>query len=161
MQSVLGLGHCILRDSLADPVERIAHDRPSFRDSRVESPAYTLRLAYLLLRASRWVPLCWMARLVHAVGVRAPRQRRTVSEIGRTLFEVERVVGLEDCYPRALMTVYLCARARRPCDLVVGCLAPTRLMHTWCSCLGVLPYEPLPEHYMYQPLYVRSFDAQC
>lgn len=70
---------------------------------------------------------------------------------------IEQSLGYSDCYPRALMTLYLCLSSRRDCDLTIGLLAPTRKMHAWCSSEGQLPYEALPEHYMYQPLMVMNF----
>jgi hypothetical protein len=100
-----------------------------------------------------------MARIVCALCVRAPACKRTLSDIGRLVFEVERSAGIEDCYPRALLTLYLCLQAGHPCELLVGCLAPTRKMHAWCSSAGTLPYEALPEHYMYQPLYALAFET--
>jgi hypothetical protein len=44
----------------------------------------------------------------------------------------------------------------RGCVLAVGALAPTRKMHAWCSVDGVLPCEPLPEHYLYQVLWTSA-----
>jgi hypothetical protein len=79
---------------------------------------------------------------------------RTVSEIGRLVHAVEQAVGLTDCYPRALLTCYLCLTSGLRCELTVGTLAPTRKLHAWCSTGGALPYEPSPEHYLYRPLLV-------
>jgi hypothetical protein len=159
-QLVLGLRSSTLCKLIADPVERIAHDRPSLRDHPSKPPPRLMRLAYLLLHWSRWgIPLRWMAAIVCALARRGTVSKRTPSEIGQTVFEVERALRIEDCYPRALLTVYLCLRAGCSCELLVGCLTPTRKMHTWCSASGTLPYEALPEHYLYQPLYMLSFGA--
>lgn len=68
--------------------------------------------------------------------------------------EVERSVGISDCYPRALLTTYLCLIAGLPCTITVGILAPTTNMHAWCTSAGAIPYEPEPEHWFYQPLVV-------
>ena len=40
--------------------------------------------------------------------------------------------------------------------LIVGVLSPTRKMHAWCEVDGELPYEPMPEHYLYQPLWTLA-----
>ena len=42
------------------------------------------------------------------------------SEVGRLVMTVERAVGVSDCYPRALLTAYLCMTARLPCQVSVG-----------------------------------------
>ncbi|MGE0807063.1 MAG: lasso peptide biosynthesis B2 protein [Burkholderiaceae bacterium] len=76
-----------------------------------------------------------------------------LSRIGRRVRDLEQGLGLADCYPRALVTAYLCLLAGRDCTLTIGVLAPTRKMHAWCSTQALLPYEPLPEHYLYRPLW--------
>ena len=76
--------------------------------------------------------------------------------IGRLVHGVESAIGLADCYPRALLTAWLSLSHGLRCELVVGTLAPTRKMHAWCSIHGQLPYEALPEHYLYQPLLIMS-----
>ena len=73
--------------------------------------------------------------------------------IGRCVRDLEQKLGVADCYPRALVTAYLCLLAGHHCILTMGVLAPSRKMHVWCSAQGLLPYEPLPEHYLYRPLW--------
>lgn len=157
LQRVLGLRSSTLQEAIVDPVERIAHDRASLcRHDSVPSEA--LQVAYRLLHHTRrLIPLRWMAWLLALLTVRDVTRRVSPSEIGQVLFAVERSVAFEDCYPRALLTLHLCLRAGHSCELLVGCLAPTRQMHAWCAASGVLPYEPSPEHFMYQPLYAMSF----
>jgi hypothetical protein len=88
--------------------------------------------------------------------VRLQRNRRRWGplEIGRVVMAVERSVGISDCYPRALLTAYLCLTAGLSCQITVGILAPTKLLHAWCSTGGVIPYEPVPRHWWYSPLVI-------
>lgn len=111
------------------------------------------------------LPLRQAARLVRKLAIRERSRQRgrtaaqppaDVAGLARSVHAVEHRAGFSDCYPRALMTAYLCLRAGRGCVLAVGALAPTRKMHAWCSVDGVLPYEPLPEHYLYQPLWTSA-----
>jgi hypothetical protein len=67
---------------------------------------------------------------------------------------VERAAGISDCYPRALLTAYLCMIARIRCEVTVGILSPTAKMHAWCSAEAAIPYEPKPEHWFYSPLVI-------
>jgi len=76
--------------------------------------------------------------------------------VSKLLADLEHQLGLADCYPRALVTAYLCLLAGRRCTLTIGVLAPTRKMHAWCSVQASLPYEPLPEHYLYRPLWPNT-----
>jgi len=90
----------------------------------------------------------WLARLQHS------RRRWGVPEVGRMVMAVERSVGISNCYPRALLTAYLCITSQLSCDVTVGILAPTANMHVWCSTEGAIPYEPEPEYWFYSPLVV-------
>ena len=76
------------------------------------------------------------------------------TDVGQIVSAVERTVGMADCYPRALLTAYLCMMARLNCKITVGILAPTSNLHVWCSTDGVIPYEPEPHYWWYQPLVV-------
>ncbi len=67
---------------------------------------------------------------------------------------MEERAGVADCYPRALLTAHLCLRARRNCSIAFGILAPTPDLHAWCVSDGVVPYEPEPRDWWYQPLVV-------
>jgi hypothetical protein len=62
-------------------------------------------------------------------------------------------LGQSNCYPRAIVSATMAHREGMECQLTLGVLAPTRKMHLWCTVAGVLPYEPSPEHYLYQPLF--------
>ena len=151
---LLGLNGHPRRPDLADPAMQVVHDRVSLRDDELPHPPFSMRLGYTIARRShRFVPLAlsvaiirWLARLSRNC------PRATVSEIGRMVCSVERATGIEECYPRALVTCYLCLRSQRACDLTIGALSPTRMMHIWCVTEGLLPYEAVPEHFMYQPL---------
>jgi hypothetical protein len=157
-QRVIGLTGARRLAALEDPADRIVHDLTTVENGAAALPTSGLCSAYLLMLASRSVvPLRFAARLVRDAA-RLTRARGTwagakPSDIGRVVHMVERHVGKSDCYPRALLTVFLSLSAARPCTLAVGVLAPTRKMHAWCAIDGDLPYEPLPEHYLYQPLW--------
>lgn len=162
--AILGLGGLGRRPELADPAARIVHDRVSLRDDVPPRPPFSLRLGYRIARRARGVvPLAlavaviqWLARRHltgrHLTGRNSRPDLASVAEIGRMVHGVELAVGIEECYPRALLTCYLCLRGGRACDLTVGALSPTQMMHIWCATDGLLPYEALPEHFMYQPL---------
>jgi hypothetical protein len=159
-QRVIGLANVPRREALADPVERIVHDRTSLKDARSLRAPLSLRVAYRLMRASRSVlPLRAAARVVRTAAARRSRSGAsdmTNEHIAALLHRIEGGMRGADCYPRALMTAFLCLSAGRACTLLVGVLAPTRKMHTWCCIGGELPYEPLPEHYLYRPLWALT-----
>ncbi len=106
------------------------------RNRRLASIGRTIRLATWLVRLQR------------------RRPRWGALEIGSMVMVVERSVGISDCYPRALLTAYLCLTAGLSCQVTVGILAPTKMMHAWCSTGGVIPYEPVRRHWWYSPLVV-------
>ncbi len=155
---VVGLADDARLDELADPVARIVHDLPSLADAPRQPIPPWPGLAYRSLsRSRRILPLRAAARLIRRLGAaglgRIAPAKLSTSEIGRLVHAVEQQLGRSDCYPRALLTALIAGAAGRPCLLTVGVLAPTRKMHAWCSIDGELPYEPLPEHYLYQPLW--------
>lgn len=162
MQRVLGLHGLTLDDGLADPADRVLYDRSGLSRFEPRAAPRRLRLFYRSLHHSRRVaPFAVMARLVAAAGRRsASRDPIDLTDIARTIHAVEQGTGLADCYPRALLTLYLCLRSGRACHLTIGSLAPTRMMHAWCSTEGQLPYEPMPEHYMYRPMLVLRFEPR-
>jgi hypothetical protein len=143
---------------LEDPVDRIVHDRASLNGRPVPHAAFELRLLHLLVRCLRYVQsfrttaraLQFLARLRRS---RAITREASKSEIGRMVSAVEAAAGAGDCYARSLLTAYLCLCAGLRCTLLIGVLAPTRKMHAWCCTDRELPFEPAPEHYMYQPLW--------
>lgn len=115
-----------------------------------------LRRLYLVFHRHRF--LASIPRVVGAArwigrARREPR-RGEVSEVGRTVMAVEGAVGVSDCYPRALLTAYLCATAGLRYEIAVGILAPTSNLHAWCAVEGVVPFEPVLHHWWYQPLVV-------
>jgi len=115
-----------------------------------------LSLLYLFFHKNRTVASIgrtirlarWLVRLQRS------RRRWGALEIGSVVMAVERSVGISDCYPRALLTAYLCLIAGLSCKVTVGILAPTKIMHAWCSTGGVIPYEPARRHWWYSPLVV-------
>jgi hypothetical protein len=132
--------------------------RLNLRAMTLIAAPFSLRIAYRILLYSRhFVPFGMMVAIVRRTArARSAPPQPTVSDIGRLVHGIERAVGRADCYPRALMTCYLCLKNGRGCQVVVGTLAPTRKMHAWCSTDGELPYEASPEHYMYRPLLVMT-----
>jgi Transglutaminase-like superfamily len=156
LQRLLGLGSLTFNDNLSDPAQRIVHDRPSLREMLLLPAPRFLCIGYRLLRCSRHVmPFGLAVALVRRLACSSRALRHdTVAGIGRLIHAIETAIGFADCYPRALMTSYLCLRSGRTCNLVIGSLVPTRKMHAWCTTDGELPYEALPEHYMYRPLLI-------
>jgi hypothetical protein len=153
-----GLAASARADDLVDPVDRIACDLPALACTAKPVVPALLRATYGLMRASRRVTnLRVAARAVRhaakAFGCRAVAPGASASEIGRLVWAVETGGRGGDCYARALLTAYLCLSSGRGCTLAVGVLSPTRKMHAWCGVDGVLPYEPFPEHYLYQPVW--------
>lgn len=163
MQRVLGLHGLVLDDGLADPAGGVLHDRSSLSRFEPRPAPRRLRAFYRFLHHSRRVaPFAVTARLVAAAARRsAVRNPIDLTDIARTIHAVEQGTGLADCYPRALLTLYLCLHSGRACQLSIGSLVPTRMMHAWCSTEGQLPYEAMPEHYMYQPLLMLQFDPRA
>jgi hypothetical protein len=79
------------------------------------------------------------------------------ADVGNSAMAIERSLGISDCYPRALITSYVCMTAYLSCEVTVGILSPTEKMHAWCSTDGVIPYEPRAQHWFYSPLVVFGF----
>lgn len=156
--SVTGLAAIPRVDALADPAGCITHDRPGLAGLREPAVTAWLRFCYACVRVSRhWMTLrlaaCIVRRAAVAFGHDVMSRGATASEIGRLVAATERDSKRGDCYARALLTAFLCLSAGRSCVLAVGVLAPTRKMHAWCSVDGELPYEPFPEHFLYQPVW--------
>ncbi len=151
---VIGLRANSLLDSLPDSVAQITYNLSDLKAQRMIAAPTALCITYRLLNYSRhFIPFRLMTIIVSKIAsLRKPDASSTISSIGNLLHDIEHRVGIADCYPRALMAAYLCLRADLKCELFIGVLSPTRMMHAWCSTNGQLPYEALPEHYMYQPL---------
>lgn len=167
LRKVLGLARSTFDDALEDPAGSVAHDAASFRGAPLPRTPAGLRIAYRLFDWTRSVlPFRLTVHLTAAAARRASRRaerapngdRDLVGAIARVIHGLERGVGYADCYPRALLTAFLALRVGTACQVALGVLAPTRKMHAWCSVDGVVPYEPMPEHYLYSPLLVISLD---
>lgn len=150
----LGLAGWEPRPALTDPVVAVVAQRGSDTADPAETAPRHLRTLYRLLHLSRHlVPFPAAAHLVsRALRRRAPASALDLTQIARLLHGTEQATGLSDCYPRALLTAALASASGHAWDLLIGCLAPTRKMHAWCSVGGQLPYEAAAEHYLYQPL---------
>lgn len=154
LPALLGLRTDAYREHLLDPAVSVGlvdeaggSDAPAGR---------LLRLLYVFFHRHRTVASIQRALLLTSLIARLKPSRGKIdaSEVGRLVMTVERAVGVSDCYPRALLTAYLCMTARLRCEVSVGILAPTRKMHAWCSTEGSIPYEPKPVHWWYSPLVV-------
>lgn len=147
---------------LSDPVQTIAVVA-SARSDRAPSPSKgAVKMLYRLFAASRHVipfrvVASWLPALARWRRLRVPRTTHS-AQIGEIVAAVEHRVPRGDCYPRALTTALLCLAAGNACTLVIGLLSPTRKMHAWCEVDGCLPYEPSPEHYLYQPLWTTRLN---
>ncbi len=154
-RQMIGLSH--RRDeALCDPAERLGWSLASLGDDMSVQSAWRMRLAYRIFHHSRHVlPFRLCAKAISFVAgrsaKRAPGGQSQTEAIARAVAATERAVGISDCYPRALMTAWLALAAGQSCILAIGVLAPTRKMHAWCTIAGILPFEPIAEHYLYQP----------
>jgi len=153
---LLGLRASGHRDSLVDPAEQIT--LVGNAETTVEV-GWLLRWLYVIFHRHRTLLSINRAmRLSHCLTRFAPKHPGWVPEdVGDVVMAVERSVGISDCYPRALVTAYLCMTARLSCEVTVGILSPTAKMHAWCSTDGAIPYEPRAEHWFYSPLIVFGF----
>jgi len=139
---------------LADLAENIACDRANLKYLPLRTPTPAMRRAYRALHGARHLlNLRTLARWVARAAGTRPAQGLSIADIGQRLHGLEKHADFGNCYPRALLSAYFCLREKLPCQLTVGVLAPTRKMHVWCTSAALLPYEPLPEHYLYQPLW--------
>jgi hypothetical protein len=153
---LLGLKAAEYRKSLVDPAERIALVVSAGKTVRVgwlTKSLYVLfhrhRALFSIDRAMRLSR--WLARFGPKHHYWGP------ADVGNVVMAVERSLGISDCYPRALVTSYLCMTAHLSCEVTVGILSPTAKMHAWCSTHGAIPYEPHPQHWFYSPLIVFGF----
>lgn len=153
LPALLGLNTARYLDSLPDPAGSV--ELVDGEESEVVFGRF-LVILYLFFHRHRTIASIdrgirlakWFARLQHC------RRPLEAPDVGRVVMAVERLVGISDCYPRALLTAYLCMTAQLSCKVTVGILAPTANMHAWCSSEGTIPYEPEPEHWFYRPLVV-------
>jgi hypothetical protein len=150
---LVGLRASSRRISLPDPTESIELVGTIENDLAI---GWFLPRLYSFLHAHRTVVATGRAiRLIRCLArMRRIRPIWGPPKIGRTVMAVEQAVGYSDCYPRALLTAYLCQVAKLPCQVTVGILAPTANLHAWCSTQGVIPYEPINHHWWYSPLVV-------
>lgn len=152
LPSLLGLRSTGYRQQLPDPARSVG----PLDGAESGTPAgRLLPLLYVFFHRHRTVASIDRAiRLASWLARRRSRQPWGAREIGKLIRAVESSVGISDCYPRALLTAYLCMTARLNCEVTVGILAPTVNMHAWCSIGGAIPYEPDPSHWFYSPLVV-------
>jgi hypothetical protein len=149
---LLGLRPEDRRDHLPDPATSVLTARELAGAPAAEPSRGDLALYRLLHHSRSVVPLACIARcLTRRAALSTARIENSVVTVGARLDRVERAVGFSDCYPRALLTARLCSQLRLPFQLAIGALIPTRMMHAWCSVDGCVPYEPMPEHWIYQP----------
>lgn len=162
--SIIGLPAASRQPEVTDPIERITHDRVSLGVEAAgghRRRALSLKLAYGVFQLTRRaIPLGSMALIARAIAPlfrgRIIKTGATASDIGKLVHAVETGARNPNCYPRALLTALLAMAAGSNCTLLIGLLAPTRKMHAWCSVAHELPYEPSPEHYLYQPLWALT-----
>lgn len=159
LKKLLGLKGYNFRKDLDDPAMRIVYDLSSLKEMPSVRASLFLRIGYRFLHISRlFFPFPMMMRVMAKLAkLNSNEVPFTIPDIGRLIHGIEQAIGFSDCYPRALMTGYLCLKNGIHCDLVVGALTPTRQMHAWCSADGQIPYESFPEHCWYRPLLMISF----
>ena len=156
---VLGVRSSDFEQVVADPASVVLHDITAFKAGVIPpAPKFWCYLYRFIHQSRNVVPFGILLRLATNLVSLSPGKTnfRTQEAIGKLLHAIETKIALRDCYPRAIITACLCSKARLSWQVAIGILSPTRMMHAWCSTNGVLPYEPLPEHYMYQPLIVYS-----
>jgi hypothetical protein len=156
LQRWLGLSVQNRLETLPDPADsvlRVGSVESSATDTFTPPPSRRDVALYRFLDRTRsLLPFGWMARRVaRRATTRSAPLHVDADAIGALVQRVERAAGLGDCYPRALFTAHLCARAGLPFRLVIGALVPTRMLHAWCCVDGRVPYEPTPQHWIYQP----------
>ena len=148
---LLGLSRHSYRERLPDPATSVELVEASGADV-----GQLVRAMYVFCHRHRTIAS--VNRAIRVAGwlapLRRPRHGWRAAEIARRVSAVERSVGFSDCYPRALLTAWLCLTAGLDCEVTIGILAPTSKMHAWCSTGGAIPYEPVPEHWFYSPLVI-------
>ena len=162
---LLGLRAADYRATLSDPAASVnlvgAFEKPltALPDKppgteRGGNVGWLLPLLYVFFHRHRTIAsISRSVVLLRCLARLQPRLRQWgATEVGRAVRAVEHKVGISDCYPRALLTAYLCLSARLGCRVAVGILAPTANMHAWCSTGGIIPYEPVRHHWWYSPL---------
>jgi len=151
--NVFGLSSSNCQDLLLDPAESIAVSGECQSSVTVSG---LLPVLYRFFHEHR--AIASISRTIRLAKWFAPLHRNrgllSAVEIGTLVMAVERSVGFSDCYPRTLLTAYLCLITRLNCKVAVGVLSPSKNMHAWCSTNGVIPYEPVPRHWWYSPLVV-------
>ncbi len=162
---LLGLRAANHRETLSDPAVSVhlvgAFEKPLSavpdgppRTERGGNVGWFLPLLYVFFHRYRTIASISRAVFLARCLARLHPGRRQwgTTEVGRAVMAVEHKVGISDCYPRALLTAYLCLSARLGCRVAVGILAPTANMHAWCSTGGIIPYEPVRDHWWFSPL---------
>jgi hypothetical protein len=161
----LGLCQTARRDSLVDPATAVrlsgAFEKPlqlpqGAGNAQFRKPDSLLPRLYLLFHRHRVIfsipraiKLCKLL-----LWLWGRNDTLCVTDIGELVKTVEDQVGISDCYPRALLTAYLCLAAQQRSHIVVGILAPTTSLHAWCCVYGIIPYEPVDRNWWYRPLVI-------
>lgn len=156
---VLGLRTFYFTDELSDPACYVLHDLTELKKNRASPVSGIWCFIYQFIHLSRHIiPFNIMLNGMTKIAsiMRSVNQTYSPSEIGQILHAIEQRTGYQNCYPRSIITACLCTQSRLSWDVTIGILSPTRMMHAWCSTNGILPFEPSPEHYMYQPLVIFS-----
>jgi hypothetical protein len=158
---IIGLSGATKLTDVVDPVDLVLHSLSDLKKRNLPEVAFSLRCGYRLARISyHFIPFRTAAKMAGRMAPLfrslLPHRDLTPTKIGLIVHAIEEAVGSGSCYPRALLTAYLSLSSGRRCVLVVGSLVPTRKMHVWCSIDSALPYEPMPEHYMYKPVWMLA-----
>jgi hypothetical protein len=165
--SLLGLPESRVVEALADPAATVAvsgrFEKPAQPVPHEALPDAGRLLPALYLFIHRFRFLASLARTIACITLlrklRREARRIEIGEIGRIVQSVEVRAGVSDCYPRAIITAWLCSQAGLGCKITVGILAPTKLLHAWCSVDGVIPYEPVQRHWLFRPLLIFDVAA--
>lgn len=148
---LLGLRPANRQRELLDPATAVLS---TIASNAVDVGWFLSRIYQLVHRHRRIASTCRVLTMSRTVArLRTPLDL-TLDDIGHVVQAVEERAGISDCYPRALITAYLCIRSRRDCAVAFGMLAPTPNLHAWCSSERVVPFEPDPPHWWYRPLAV-------
>jgi hypothetical protein len=153
---LLGLKKENYIDELADPAENVVRCLTSSKTPGISIKVkFQYKWLYRFIHIARtFVPIRPFLSIISLLARFQSQLNLTAHNIGQLIHDIETSVDFSDCYPRALLTSYFCLRSRLDCDLVIGSLTPTHKMHAWCCTCGAIPYEPMVEHWIYQPLVV-------
>lgn len=152
MLSLIGLSKKTQLLKITDEAVQITHQFLELSKTKRVRPTRSLVITYLFFHYTRVLPLNLVLRLIRLISRKKPRCKLDPSAIGTLIHHIEFSANLSDCYPRTLLTAYLCLKHIGNCSIYFGVLAPTKLMHAWCVVDNTIPYEHIAEHFHYQPL---------